>query len=82
MDEYFKKALKRHGVNDLHLIGVTSIFIAAKFEELYPIKLTVIYEKIGHRKIPKEEIRLMESEILERIGYDLVGGTIFDIVNL
>ena len=82
MDEYFKKASKKHEINDLHLIGVTSIFIATKFEELTPIKLSVVYEKIGHRKISKDDIRMMESEILSIIGYDLVGGTLFDLVNL
>jgi hypothetical protein len=64
MDEYFKKATKRHEITDLHLIGVASIFIATKYEELSPIRLSILYEKIAHRKIEKSEIISMESEIL------------------
>jgi len=64
------------------LIGVTCIFIASKFEELSPIRLNLVYEKIGHCKLSKDEIKEMEREVLEKIGFDLVGGTLFDIYNL
>ena len=52
MDEYFAKSNHSHKKHDLHLVGVTSIFIACKYEEIYPVKLKTVYEKIGHKKIP------------------------------
>lgn len=51
-------------MEDLHLIGVTCMFIACKFEETYPISLSIIQERIAHNKISESEIKLMEAEIL------------------
>lgn len=32
MDIYFKKAIKKLEVSDLHIIGVASMFMASKYE--------------------------------------------------
>lgn len=40
------------------------MFIASKYEEIYPIKLSVVYEKIGHRKLSKDEIKAKEADIV------------------
>jgi len=32
------------------------MFIASKFEDIYPLKLKVVYEKIGHWKISEEQM--------------------------
>lgn len=59
----------------MHLVGVTSMFIASKYEEIYPFKLKLVYEKIGHKKIPIEEIKNKEQEILEVLGFNLLSPT-------
>ncbi|CAD8061186.1 unnamed protein product [Paramecium sonneborni] len=82
MDFYFSKSEKQLEVSDLHLCGVTSMFIAAKYEEIHPMKLSVVYEKIAHKKLSTDQIKKKESEILQTIGFDLVGGTLFDMYNL
>ena len=56
----------------MHLVGVTSMFIASKYEEIYPFKLKLVYEKIGHKKIPIEEIKKKEQEILEVLNFNLI----------
>jgi len=38
-------------VKELHEVGVTAMWIATKYEEIYPIRLKVMYDKIGHQKI-------------------------------
>jgi len=43
-------------VKDLHLIGVTAMFSASKYEEIHPLKLNVIYDKIARKKFKKQEI--------------------------
>jgi len=35
-------------VSDLHITGVTCMFIASKFEDIYPLKMKTIHEKIAH----------------------------------
>jgi len=39
------------------------MFIACKYEEIYPVKLQIVHEKIAHKKLSKEEIRAKEAEI-------------------
>ncbi|CAD8043080.1 unnamed protein product [Paramecium primaurelia] len=82
LDFYFAKNEKQLEISDLHLCGVTSMFIAAKYEEIHPMKLSVVYEKIGHKKLTTDQIKKRESEILQTIGFDLVGGTLYDMYNL
>ncbi|CAD8139238.1 unnamed protein product [Paramecium octaurelia] len=82
LDFYFAKSEKQLEVSDLHLCGVTSMFIAAKYEEIHPMKLSVVYEKIAHKKLTTDQIKKKESDILQTIGFDLVGGTLFDMYNL
>jgi hypothetical protein len=33
------------------------MFLAAKYEEIYPFKMRHVYEKIGHRKLSKKEVK-------------------------
>ena len=51
MDLFYASSEKSHNLNDLHIIGVTCIFIASKYNEIYPLRLKTIVEKIGHYKI-------------------------------
>jgi len=64
MDLYFQKCPLSLEVSDLHLVGVTSMFMASKYEEIYPLRLSVVHEKIAHKKLSLEAIKKKESEIL------------------
>lgn len=35
---------------DIHLIGITSLFIASKFEDIYHITLKDIVNEVSHNK--------------------------------
>ena len=54
LDFYFVKSERQLEVSDLHLSGVTSMFIAAKYEEIHPMKLQVVHDKIAHKKLSIE----------------------------
>ncbi len=56
MDSYLKNCGVRLEVKDLHLIGVTSMFSASKYEEIHPLKLNIIYDKIARKKFKRQEI--------------------------
>lgn len=64
LDLFLDKTEKNHEVGDLHLTGVTAMFIACKYEEIYPMKLQVVHEKIAHRKLTADQIKRKESDIL------------------
>lgn len=62
------------------MTGVASMFIACKYEEIYPLHLQTFYEKIGHKKLQKEDIKRREQDILHAINFDLSAPTIHDFI--
>ncbi len=75
MDRYFDAAKriehKLLELQELHLTGVTSMFIASKFEDVYPLLMKTVFNKIGHKKLPKESILTRELEILRLLDFRL-----------
>tara|TARA_B110000503_G_scaffold6530_1_gene8961 strand:- start:923 stop:1087 length:165 start_codon:yes stop_codon:yes gene_type:complete len=54
MDLYYANCGVNLELEQLHYIGVTTMFIASKYNEIYPIKIKTFHEKIGHYKITPE----------------------------
>ena len=67
IDRYFKLKSDVREISDLHVIGVTCMFIASKYEDIYPLKMKMVYEKIAHKKLPMEKIKTLEMDILKTI---------------
>lgn len=40
-----------YSVNEIHLIGVTSMLLASKLEEIIPFKVSTVVEKMTHGKM-------------------------------
>ena len=51
------------------MIGVASMWSACKYEEIYPIKLETMYDKIARKKFTRNEILNKESEILAALCF-------------
>lgn len=45
------------------------MFLAAKFEEIYPLRIRVVHEKIAHKKFTKDEIRDKETEMIDTLNF-------------
>jgi hypothetical protein len=58
------------------------MFIATKYEEVYPIKLKTVHEKIAHKKLSMEEIRQKEKEILKDLQFCITGCNMYDFLSL
>lgn len=58
-------------LNELHLTGISCMFIASKYEDVYPLLMKTVFNKIGHKKIPVDSIRAKELEILRVIGFKI-----------
>jgi len=56
------------------------MFIACKYEEIYPFKLKLVYEKIAHKKISKSSIKNTERDILMVLDFDISAVTSYDLV--
>lgn len=79
MDFFLNKTSKSLSGNDLHVLGVTCMFLAAKYEEVYPMKLRVVQEKIAHKKISLQAIQEMEQDILSTLNFAVTGSSMHEI---
>ncbi len=58
------------------------MFIASKFEDIHPLKMKMVHEKIAHRKISVEKIKAMELEFLKVINYKIAAPSVLDFIKL
>ena len=80
MDYYFKCQTRPLHIEDLHVTGVVSMFIASKYSDKTSLKMHSIYTKIGHQALPKAQIKRVEIEILRTINYSLCMPTVCDFL--
>ncbi len=45
------------------------MFIASKYEDVLPLMMKTVFNKIGHKKIPINDIRDRELDILRVLGF-------------
>ena len=56
MDRYLLHKKKPIEPTDLHALGVVSMLMASKIHEVYPLRIGMVYEKIGHKKISMNKL--------------------------
>jgi len=61
MDQYLYSCKNQLRNRDIHLIGIVSMFIGTKYEEIWPFKLKTVHQKIGHKKFSDFSIRNLET---------------------
>jgi hypothetical protein len=72
MDLYLLKSKVTLTNNDIHLVGIVSLYIASKMEDIIPLRMPHVKQKIGHNKFSEKEIKRQERLILETIGFDSI----------
>ena len=85
MDRYFKECSNKKIVllpEDLHLVGVTSMFISSKYHDIRPLRLKTVQEKIAHGKLTCEEIKSKEDQISRFLNYSFGLPTIWDFITI
>lgn len=80
LDKYLKNVSRRQEASDIHLLGVVSTFISCKFEEVKCLGLQTVYEKIGHLKLTKDQIKEKEVDMLESIDFDVPQVTLCSLI--
>jgi hypothetical protein len=81
MDRYFHLCEEILTPEDLHIIGICSMFIASKFYDIFPIKLKMMTERVSHGKFGPEEIKRKEENIIRTLGYCVYTSTVYDFIN-
>jgi hypothetical protein len=54
---------------EYHLVGLVSIFISSKYDDVRPISLRKLLIKVGHTKFTVEEVLKTEIEVLRTLGF-------------
>jgi hypothetical protein len=74
LDKYFI-ASHQYGVvlenKDVHPLGVTCLYMASKYEDVFPLHSKIVAEKIAHFAISAENIVKKEREILQMFDFQL-----------
>ena len=79
MDLFLWKTPTIYRSENVHLIGIASMFISSKFQEIYPIPLKDFVEKIGHNQYCEDDIKKIECKILKDIKTEsLVSTSVYD----
>ena len=61
--------------DNLYLVGMASVFIASKYEDVVPIFMKQILDDVGHFKFTRTHILSMEREILSALGFKVCNTT-------
>ena len=67
LDRYFKNTEKELTGSDLHVSGIVCMFIASKYEDVIPLLMRTIINKIGHNKFEVPLIEPKELDILNAL---------------
>lgn len=78
MDEYLSLEYVPLCSSDLHLIGVTCMFLSSKCYDLTPIRLETICDRIAHKKLSADQIKAKEVELIKIIDYKVSLTTTWD----
>ena len=63
-------SLKQIRKNQLHILGVASLLISTKYEEIYPPELKELLS-VSENKFTRAEVLAMEREILLTLQFDV-----------
>lgn len=83
MDRYFlAKSTEKVCIpkEHLHLIGLVSVFLSSKMEDIEPIALDDIMNNAGHGKFKKPMLLAMELEIMTALSFKIHTITLFEHV--
>lgn len=71
MDNYFQRCDDLLDDDDIHLIGLCSMFIATKYLDIKPICLVEFVKEIGHKTFRSCEVKKKELSILKTLEWNV-----------
>lgn len=84
-DKYFTAAMQ-NGVSlsnkDVHLIGVTTMYMASKFEDVFPLNSHTMSEKIAHGSLSLKDVTKAEQSFLKIFDFQIDFITALDFHHL
>ena len=80
-DQYLRAVGRQEQVltnKEVHGIGVTSMYLASKYEDIFPLHSKIVSDKIAHKAIPAADILCREKKFLALFDYQLDFVTHYD----
>lgn len=78
MDCFILKSKKIIHDEDIHLIGLTCIYISSKVEDIIPLRMSHIVKSVGHSIFNENTIMKKEREIVKAIDFDFFTAGTYD----
>ena len=80
-DEYLRaqQGVKVMENSDVHGVGVAAMYLASKYEDIYPLHSRVVSEKISHNAFSQKAILKREEEFLKLFSFQFDFVTTYDI---
>lgn len=82
LDSYLNKTNTHYTDNDIHLLGITSLYIASKVEDIYPLRMNHIVSDIGKNAHDSDEVKALERKILIELDFNLMPSMAYDFMML
>jgi hypothetical protein len=80
LDRFFKLSRKPLQSSELHLSGIVAMFIASKYEDIIPLLMRTVINKIGHGKFTVKQVTGKELEIMRTLEFRLGAPTILEFI--
>lgn len=71
MERFLKFGPQGYQGEKIHILGLVSMYIASKFEDIQAIDLTLLEKGIAHGKYSAKELKKVEIDILVALKFDL-----------
>lgn len=81
MDRYFKETSETFSGSELHIAGIVSMFIATKYEDVIPLLMKTVVNKISHNKFNVDQIEEKELQVLKTLGFKIGCPTIKEFID-
>jgi len=72
MDNFLRVTNKMYTDDDVHIIGITAMYIASKMEEIRPMFLKEVFYNVGHEAISIESMKRKQLEMVKALDYNLL----------
>lgn len=80
MDRFLQCTKNAYKSSSIQLIGVVSMLLASKFEEVSGMDITFMYSQVVHKKITQKEMADFEIEMIRTLGFTVLVPTEFEFV--
>jgi len=82
LDRFLQNSRTSYKNSNLHLIGVVSMLLASKFEEIQGMDIGFMYSQVVHKKISEKEMADFEIRLFEDLQFAVLSPTEYEFVEV